>query len=152
MTKGHFTYHRRVLFHETDLAGLVHFSNFYKYLEEAEHAFYRSLGLSVHPAAGERQAIKAGWPRVHASCDFKCPLFFEEEFTIILTVQEMRARSIRYAATFWKNMATSPVEVASAEMSIVRVEWSEVAGKIQAVEIPPAFREKITRAIEGASA
>ena len=41
-----FTYFRRVEFSDTDTAGLIHFSAMLKYMEEAEHAFYRSLGLS----------------------------------------------------------------------------------------------------------
>jgi acyl-CoA thioester hydrolase len=40
-----YIHRRRVLFHETDMAGIVHFSNFFKYMEEAEHSFMRSLGL-----------------------------------------------------------------------------------------------------------
>ena len=37
-------YKRRVEFAETDMAGQVHFSNFFRYMEAAEHAFFRSLG------------------------------------------------------------------------------------------------------------
>ena len=37
----------RVAFAETDMAGIVHFSNFFRYMENTEHAFYRSLGWSV---------------------------------------------------------------------------------------------------------
>ena len=32
---------RRVEFSETDAAGIVHFSNFFRYMEGAEHAFLR---------------------------------------------------------------------------------------------------------------
>ena len=71
---------RRVQFAETDLAGIVHFSNFYRYMEEAEHAFYRSLGFSVHDMPRDAPGSKVGWPRVHASADFRNPLRFEEEF------------------------------------------------------------------------
>ena len=42
-----FQTHRRVEFCETDMAGIVHFSNFYKWMEQAEHEFFRSLGLSI---------------------------------------------------------------------------------------------------------
>ncbi|MEQ2009187.1 MAG: acyl-CoA thioesterase, partial [Limisphaerales bacterium] len=38
---------RRVEFSETDMAGIVHYSNFFKYMETAEHAFFRSLGFSI---------------------------------------------------------------------------------------------------------
>ncbi|MEC9055374.1 MAG: hotdog domain-containing protein, partial [Verrucomicrobiota bacterium] len=70
-SKSHcFEYQRRVEFHETDLAGLVHFSNFYRYMETAEHEFMRSLGHPVHRQMNE---IEIGWPRVSASCEFRKP-------------------------------------------------------------------------------
>ena len=43
-----YTTTRRVTFAETDLAGILHFSNSFRYMEEAEHAFFRSLGFRVH--------------------------------------------------------------------------------------------------------
>ena len=38
---------RRVEFGETDLAGVVHFANFFRYMESAEVEFLRSRGVSV---------------------------------------------------------------------------------------------------------
>ena len=32
---------RRVEFSETDMAGIVHYSNFFRYMEAAEHGFFR---------------------------------------------------------------------------------------------------------------
>ena len=66
---------RREEFSETDMAGIVHFSNFFRYMETAEHAFYRSLGFSVTLNDLEPPL---GFPRVHAACDYKKPLRFEE--------------------------------------------------------------------------
>ena len=34
-----FTLHRRVQWYELDSAGIVHFSTYFRYMEEAEHAF-----------------------------------------------------------------------------------------------------------------
>ena len=39
-----FKHIRRVEFAETDMAGIVHFSNFFRMMEATEHAFFRSLG------------------------------------------------------------------------------------------------------------
>ena len=68
---------RRVNFYETDCAGIVHFSWFFSYLEEAEHAMWRAAGLSIAPAAGG-----VGFPRVNASFDYHRPLRFEDEFEV----------------------------------------------------------------------
>ncbi len=62
---------RRVHFYETDMAGIVHFSCFFRYLEEAEVAMWREAGLSI---AGESEI---GWPRVEASFEYYRPLKFE---------------------------------------------------------------------------
>lgn len=83
---------RRVQFSETDAAGLVHFSNIFRYFEDAEHALWREAGLSVH---AEKSPI--GWPRVAASCEFHRPLKFEQEFEIGVRIREMTARTITYA-------------------------------------------------------
>src|SRR6187549_164595 len=88
---------RRIEFAETDMAGIVHFSNFFRMMEATEHAFFRSLGLKIHAA---EDGVTIGWPRVSAACDFQRPLRFEEEVEIHLLVAEVRSRSIRYQFIF----------------------------------------------------
>ena len=82
---------RRVQFHETDLAGLVHFSAFFLYMEEGEHALWRAAGLSIHPRGSE-----IGWPRLHASFDFHRALRFEDEFEICMRIAAIEERNIHY--------------------------------------------------------
>ena len=38
---------RLVEFSDTDMAGIVHFANFFRFMESAEHAYLRGCGLSV---------------------------------------------------------------------------------------------------------
>jgi YbgC/YbaW family acyl-CoA thioester hydrolase len=82
---------RRVQFYETDMAGIVHFSWYFRYLEEAEHAMWREAGLSIAGGTGG-----VGWPRVEASFEFHRPLKFEEEFEVHLRIVGKDARTIRY--------------------------------------------------------
>ncbi len=42
-----FTTTRRVEFGDTDMAGIMHFANFFRFMESAEIDFLQSLGLSV---------------------------------------------------------------------------------------------------------
>ena len=65
---------RMVEFFETDMAGIMHFSNFFRFMESAEHAFYRSIGFSVD----EAKSLGLGWPRVKAECEYRHPLRFED--------------------------------------------------------------------------
>jgi acyl-CoA thioester hydrolase len=138
-----FTYSHRVVFAETDMAGIVHFANFYRMMENAEHAFFRSLGFSVH---GDYEGVHVGWPRVSASCDFFKPLRFEEVVEVQLLVAEVRTRSIRYLFRFWKDMAGERVEIARGSVSTVCAALDKVAGKLAAVAIPATLLEKIEAA------
>ena len=89
---------RRVQFYETDAAGIVHFSCFYRYMEEAEHALWREAGLSIAPEGAE-----IVFPRVAASFDFHRPLRLEDGFEVHIQIAEITAKSIRYAARVTKN-------------------------------------------------
>ena len=80
-----FTLSHRVEFSETDMAGIVHFANFYRMMENAEHAFFRSLGFTIH---GHEAGTTTGWPRVNAACEFFKPLRFEEIVDIQLLVAD----------------------------------------------------------------
>ena len=83
---------RRVEFSETDMAGIVHYSNFFRYMEAAEHGFFRSLGLSV---VTRQVDPPVGWPRVHAECDYRKPLRFEDLVEIHLLITEIGRASCR---------------------------------------------------------
>ena len=72
---------RRVEFAETDLAGIVHFSSFFRYMEETEHAFLRSLGLSVRLFVPEGEI---GFPRLGSTCEFRRAMKFEEVLDDVL--------------------------------------------------------------------
>ena len=88
-TMAHFRAKNRVEFHQTDVAGIVHFSEFFRYFEIAEHAMYRSLGLSVHdPGAG------IGWPRVSCAFDFLRPMGFEDEFEVAISIERLGGSSL----------------------------------------------------------
>ena len=91
-------YRRRVQFPETDASGIVHFTNFFKYVEEAEHAMWRAAGRSI----AERHA-EIGWPRVAASFEFRKPLRFEDEFDVHISIAEKTRKTIRYTAELRKD-------------------------------------------------
>ncbi len=89
---------RRVEFCETDMAGIVHFSNFYKWMEQAEHEFFRSLGLTIVNHQSDGMTI--GWPRVSANCRFESPAKYEDVITVRLTVQRIGVKSLTYDCQF----------------------------------------------------
>jgi YbgC/YbaW family acyl-CoA thioester hydrolase len=131
---------RRVEFADTDMAGIMHFSNFFRFMETAEHAFYRTLGFSVHP---EFIAGQVGWPRVHASCDYKHPLRFEEEVEIHLLIHKIGSKSITYTFIFRTEINGRPVEVARGTMTIVAVAFDPATRKMKSVTIPADIAAKL---------
>jgi acyl-CoA thioester hydrolase len=128
-----FSFSRRVAFSETDVAGLVHFSNFFRYFEVAEHEIWRSAGLSIHP---EKSTI--GWPRVSAACDFHRPLRFEQEFEVAVRIAEITKRTIEYAGEITRNgerVATSKWKIAC----VTRL----ADGSMKSADIPDDVAERL---------
>lgn len=113
-------------FYETDMAGIVHFSWFFRYLEEAEHAMWREAGVSIAGGSG------IGWPRVEASFEFHRPLRFEDEFDVHLRIVAKDARTIRYRGTISKG----DTRVATGHITVKCV--SKQAGEpMKSIDIPP---------------
>lgn len=93
-----FTTTRRVQFVETDMAGVLHFSNYYRWMEETEHAFWRSHGHSVIVGNGE-----ISWPRVKTTCEYYAPARFEDEVLLTLQVVKVGQRSVTYEVEFHRD-------------------------------------------------
>ena len=132
-----FKANRRVEFSDTDMAGIMHFSNFFRFIETAEHGFYRSLGFSVALPGADPLL---GWPRVHASLDFKKPLRFEDVVEIHILIAEKRTKAITYQVRFNK-LGETPVEVARGKVTIVCV--AHYADGMKGIAIPPEIAARI---------
>jgi YbgC/YbaW family acyl-CoA thioester hydrolase len=130
---------RRVEFSETDMAGIVHYSNFFRFMETAEHGFFRSLGFSI---VMDNWDPRLGWPRVHAECDYAQPLHFDDEVEIHLLVLEKKAKSISYLFRFRKLNASPPAEVARGKLIVVCV-TRDPDGRMKSAVIPQAIADRI---------
>jgi YbgC/YbaW family acyl-CoA thioester hydrolase len=82
---------RRVQFAEVDSARIVHFSQYFRYMEEAEHALWREAGLSIAPPGAT-----FGYARIGASFEYHSPLRFEDEFDVLIRIARITARTMRY--------------------------------------------------------
>jgi acyl-CoA thioester hydrolase len=127
-----FTITRRVEFNETDMVGIVHFANFFRYMEYVEHAFYRSLGFSV---VLNQYDPPLGFPRVHVACDFRAPLRFEDIVEMRLLVREKRSKVISYEIRFSKLEGAIRSPVARGRLTVVCVSHGP-GGKLSSVPIP----------------
>jgi YbgC/YbaW family acyl-CoA thioester hydrolase len=111
----------------------MHFSNFFRFMETAEHAFLRSLGFSV---ALERTHPGLHLPRVHADCDYFVPLRFEDEVEIHLLVARKKSRSLTYQFRFCRLGGAAPAEVARGHVTVVCA-CSQPGGRMAATTFPP---------------
>lgn len=128
-------YRRRVQFGDTDMAGVVHFSFIARYMEEAEHALWREAGLSIVPIDSP-----LAFPRVAVAIEFKAPLYFEDEFDVLVRLTSVSKRSLTYAHTITRGATI----IATGTMTAVCVRKSPPPMK--AVEIPAAILERLTPA------
>ena len=82
------------------MAGIVHFANYYRYMEEAEHAFFRSVGRSISEKQPDGTVV--GWPRVSSTCSYKAPIFFDDVIAIQIVIERMGAKSITMRHDFFR--------------------------------------------------
>jgi len=127
---------RLVEFADTDMAGILHFSNFFRYMEATEHEFFRSLGLSVHSDSPDGTW---GAARVQAECDYSAPLRYEDVVELHLLVRNKGQRSISYEVVFRKMVDTAPgPEVARGKMTVVFLGKPGADGELVSIPIPAA--------------
>ncbi len=140
----HFSCQRLVEFADTDLAGIVHFANFFTFVESAEHAFFRSLGFRAHThdATGHH-----GWPRIEVSCKYIKPARFEQTLEIGLRIEEIRSSSLRYQ--FWILSTDDGLRslLASGAFTIIHVAIDTDSRTIQKAPIPADLRAKLEAAM-----
>lgn len=126
---------RKIEFADTDMAGIVHFTRFFIFMETAEHEFLRSLGTSV---ATEWNRDKIGWPRLAASCEYLSPLHFEDEVDIHLTVSKKGTKSLSYQFHFTHN----GTDIARGELTTVCC-ITNPGEKLRAIPIPDFIADQI---------
>lgn len=130
-----FSITRRIQFAETDMAGVLHFSNYFRLMEELEHAFWRSLGLTVFFRDSEPNL---SWPRVAASCEYHAPLRFEDEVELKLIVTKVGAKSIEYHVEFLRERKRCAVGKITAVCCLTGPH-----GEFSATAIPEDIRRRL---------
>ena len=96
-----FVAHRRVEFVDTDMAGIVHFSRFFIFMETAEHQLREALGFPVHHPGGDGEAgVPIGWPRVAAHCDYHRPARFGDDLAIHIGLADQGRSSLTFTFAF----------------------------------------------------
>ena len=83
----------RVHWVDTDIAGVMHFTNYFRYFEACEEEFYRSLGMDLNFLKEEQGVLL---PRVEASCQYRVACRFNDEIEVALSVKEVGPKTLTY--------------------------------------------------------
>lgn len=83
----------RVHWVDTDTAGVMHFSNFFRYFEACEEEFFRSISLPLNEI---RNRYGVMLPRVEAHCHYRIRCRFDDLFDVSLRVREIAEKTITY--------------------------------------------------------
>jgi acyl-CoA thioester hydrolase len=84
----------RVMWADTDAAGIVWFGVFMRYFENAEEELFRALGRDRTIVLRE---LNVFMPRTSLNCGFRSPARLGDEMSIGVGIAEMTDRRIQYA-------------------------------------------------------
>ncbi len=88
-----YVYRSVAYWNETDAAGIVHFSNFFRYCERAEEDFWINEYGGLNEA---RKRFNILFPRVRAECNFYFPIYPYDKFRVEIEDVLLGNSSITY--------------------------------------------------------
>lgn len=88
-------YRHKIQYYETDAQGIVHHSNYIRFMEEARIDFMEKCGF------GYDKMEQAGvWsPVIAVSCDYKSPTRYPQTVDVEVKIAEMSALKVKIAYT-----------------------------------------------------
>ncbi|WP_057462482.1 thioesterase family protein [Pseudovibrio sp. POLY-S9] len=131
-----FSVSKNVEFCETDMAGIAHFSNIFRYVEYAETRFFQQGGMSICDPAKDQK-----WPILSVNCDFLRPMTFGDEILIAINVGRIGTKSLVLNFFICKKLSDGREEdVSRGQLTVIHAKASGEHGKIATAEIPPDFK------------
>jgi len=133
-----FVHYRTIEFHETDAAGLVHFSNYFRIAESAEHALHRTIG---YPMLNRVETDFFGWPRVRAQAKYSAPLDSGDVVRIELWVTELKEKAIEWGFKIIRD--SDNVLAAKGSFATVHVRIDALTREMKSLPLPEELRNKL---------
>ena len=116
---------------------MAHFSVFFRYMEEAEHAVWRRAGLDIFENHEERS-----WPRISAAFDFKAPLRFQDEFEVHTEIGPVSRSTIQWVHVIMRG----DVVIGTGTVTAVYVAKNR-DGSMKSAEIPNGIVARLKSAL-----
>ncbi|MEH7547642.1 acyl-CoA thioesterase [Neobacillus vireti] len=118
---------------DTDAAGIVFYPNFYKWMDEATHEFFKTMGFPTTDLFTNKQM---SIPLLETHCQFKSPLFFDDEICITTTVEIVKKKVFKATHLFTRG------DQQIAEGYELRA-WASFENGVKAIEIPEEIKQKM---------
>lgn len=125
----------RVRWVDTDIAGVMHYSNFLRYFEACEEEFYRSLEITLNAI---RDKYHIMLPRIEAHCQYLAACRFDELFDVTLRVREVAEKTITYDFQLIRSEDNRLAAEGYLKCIAVNLEW-------KAVPLPDEFADIIRK-------
>ena len=92
-----YTYYRKAQYHETDQRGIIHHSNYVKWMEEARIGYMNQMGFSYKRV--EEMGIIS--PVVEISVAYKKQVSFDDEIQISVSIKKYNGISLEFNYQFF---------------------------------------------------
>ncbi len=131
-----FKYTRRAFYHETDKMGIIHHSNYVKWMEEARVDFLKEIGM------GYREIEEAGIasPVVSISVEYKKQVRFDDEILVEVSIEKYNGISFELAYEFTNLSEQEICTVASSKHCFLK-DGKLISLKRELPEFDTAIRE-----------
>ncbi|MBM3464351.1 MAG: acyl-CoA thioesterase [Armatimonadetes bacterium] len=133
-----YKYLRSVEFADADMAGILHFSNYFRFMESAEHAFFRAAELPVLDAS---QNPTVAWPRVNVQCTYRRALRYQDQVETHVVVGAKGRTSITFHYLMRKVGDAEEAARGMARVTAVSLDLREA--RMRAIPLPPEVDAKI---------
>jgi len=128
-----YRYRSVVKLYQTDAAGLIFFARIFEIAHDAYQDFLEHIGYGMKSLLADGDYLI---PIVHASADFKHPLFVGDDIDVILKIKHIGKSSFTTHYDILKNETTAAI------VQIVHVFLQRKTS--QKSDIPKLFRDKLS--------
>ena len=95
----HFAWPVRVYYEDTDLAGVVYYANYLRFMERARTEWLRALGIDQDILLEEENIVFAV---VSADLKFRKPARFNDELEVTAEVTSLKRASMEFEQCIWR--------------------------------------------------
>jgi YbgC/YbaW family acyl-CoA thioester hydrolase len=137
------TIQHRVEFCDTDAAGLMHFSTYFRYMESAEAELFRTLNIPL--LWNDKENNACGFPRIDVNCRFKRPLYFEDIVNIAIHIESIDANRLSFRFDFSKPLAEGKSQTVARGSLITAFAKRTPDGGLASSDLPEAHFKALTK-------